>query len=206
MINHILVPLDGSALAECVLPDVSALAQAFNARITLLHVVTLSHHQGGRAIDPLAWLLRKREAKTYLDYVSSRLKGCNLEIDDVVLDGGTAAQFVIDFAHNNDIDLIALSTHGQSGLSGWNISSVVQKIILRSFKSILLVRAYQSCMIKIAKIHYKRLFVGLDCSTGAEYILPVAMRLAQFFNAQLVLGTVIQRPEMVNRLLPSNAV
>jgi nucleotide-binding universal stress UspA family protein len=203
MINHILVPLDGSALAECVLPHVSGIAQASNARITLLHIVALPDQgRGKQAIDSLDWHLRKREATAYLDRISSQLQNVDLRVDHLILDGA-AAQCIIDFAQNTDIDLIALSTHGQSGLSGWNISSVVQKIILRSFKSILLVRAYQSCIIDLAKIHYKRLFVGLDCSTRAEYILPVAMRLAQFFNAQLVLGTVIQRPEMINRLLPS---
>ena len=204
MINHILVPLDGSTLAECVLPHVSAIAQAFHARITLLHIVALPNEgRGGQALDSLDWHLRKREAKVYLDHISSQLRNADLQVDHLILEGA-AAQCIIDFAQNTDVDLIALSTHGQSGLSGWNISSVVQKIILRSFKSILLVRAYQSCMINVAEIHYKHLFVGLDCSTRAEYILPVAMRLAQFFNAQLVLGTVIQMPEMVNRLLPSN--
>lgn len=64
MINHILVPLDGSALAECVLPHVSAIAQAFNARITLLHIADLPHEIIGKhAIDPLDWHLKKREAK-----------------------------------------------------------------------------------------------------------------------------------------------
>lgn len=204
MINHILVPLDESALAECVLPHVLAIAQAFDARITLLHIITLPQHQGDKqAIDPLDWHLRKRAAKTYLDHVSSRLKGCDLVVDDVVLDGGTAAQCVIDFAHNNDIDLIALSTHGQSGLSGWNISSVVEKIILRSYKSILLVRAYQSYTLDFTAIHYKRLFIGLDCSMRAEYILPLAVRLAQFYHAQLILGTVIRKPDWLGRFLPA---
>ena len=203
MINHILVPLDGSALAEGVLPHVSAIAQAFNARITLLHIVDLPHKLRGQlAIDPLDWHLKRREAEVYLGNISSRLRGANLTVYDVILEG-SAAQCIIDFAHNTDVDLIALSTHGQSGLSGWNISSVVQKIILRSFKSSLLVRAYQSCFIDLANIRYKRLFIGLDCSARAEYILPVAIRLAKFYNAQLILATVISKPELVYRLLPS---
>ena len=203
MIKHILVPLDGSALAECVLPQVWAIAQAFDARITLLHIVTFPHEEGKLVIDPLEWFLRKREAKSYLDKISARLQSDKLKVNAVILDG-SAAQCVIEYAHIYDVDLIALSTHGQSGLSGWNINSVVQKIILRSFKSILLVRAYQSHVMDFAPIHYKRLFVGLDCSTRAECILPVAIGLAGFFNAQLVLGTVIQKPELVDRLLPSD--
>jgi nucleotide-binding universal stress UspA family protein len=203
MINHILVPLDGSALAECVLPHVSAIAQAFNARITLLHIVDRPQEpRGQRAIDPLDWHINRREAEAYLGNISNKLRGANLTVCDVILDG-TAAQSIIDFGHHADVDLIALSTHGQSGLSGWNISSVAQKIMLRSFKSTLLVRAYQSCLIDMANIRYKRLFVGLDCSTRAEYILPVAIRLAQFSKAQLVLGTVIQKPQLVYHFPPS---
>lgn len=204
MINHILVPLDGSALAECVLPHVSVIAQTFNARITLLHIVDLPHDPWrAGAMDPLDWHLKRREAKAYLGNISRRLRGASLTVYDVILDG-PAAQCIIDFAHHTDVDLIALSTHGQGGLSGWNISSVVQKIILRSFKSTLLVRAYQSCLMDLSNIRNNRLFVGLDCSTRAEYILPVAIRLAQFSNAQLVLGTVIRKPELVYHFPPSD--
>jgi nucleotide-binding universal stress UspA family protein len=205
MINHILIPLDGSALAECVLPHVTAIAQAFNARISLLHIVDLPHEiRDEHGIDPLDWCLKRREAEVYLGNISSRLRGADLTVHDVIMDG-SAARCIIDFAQNTDVDLIALSTHGQSGLSGWNISSVVQKIIQRSFKSTLLVRAFQSFTIDSAQIHYKRLFVGLDCSTRAEYILPVAIRLAQFYNAQLILATVIRKSELVYRLPPSHA-
>lgn len=199
MLSHILVPLDGSAVAECVLPHVLEIARAVNARITLLHVVDgRPESRGEQAIDPLDWNLKTRGAEVYLDHISTRLRGANLEVIQVILDG-SAAQCIIDFAHHQNVDLIALSTHGQSGLSGWNISSVVQKIILRSFRSILLVRAYQFHSMDYAQIQYKRLFVGLDCSTRAEYILPVALELTQFHNAQLILGTIIRKPELVHR-------
>jgi nucleotide-binding universal stress UspA family protein len=200
MIDHILVPLDGSDLAECVLPHVSTIAQVFNARLTLLHVVTFPREgRAEQAIDPLDWQLRKREAQAYLDRTSNRLQDSALKVGNVILDG-EAPQCIIDFAHATDVDLIALSTHGQSGLRGWNTGSAVQKIILRSFKTTLLVRAYQSYIVDFAKIHYKRLFVGLDCSTRAEYVLPIAIRLAQFHNAQLILGTVVPKPALIYRL------
>jgi nucleotide-binding universal stress UspA family protein len=197
MINHILVPLDGSSLAECVLPHISAIAQAFEARITLLQVVDLPEDLiAEHPIDPLDWQLKRREAESYLALIASRLRKTHPEVHDVVLDG-PAAQSVIDFAQNTDVDLVALSTHGASGLSGWNTGSVVQKIILRSFKSILLVRAYHSYTDDAADIHYRRLFVGLDCSTRAEFILPAAVKLAQYYRAQLVIGTIIRKPELL---------
>jgi nucleotide-binding universal stress UspA family protein len=83
-------------------------------------------------------------------------------------------------------------------LSGWNVSSVVQKILLRSFKSILLVRAYAPDSGSASG--YKRLFIATDCSSRAEYILPTAIHLAQFYNSELVIGTVVQKPHAAQRL------
>ena len=170
MISHILVPLDGSALAECVLPHVLAIASSVNTRVTLLHVLEPPHAKGEeQTIDPLEWHLKKREARIYLDGIARRLQETGRKVENVILEG-LPADCVIDFANNNDVQLIILSTHGRSGLSGWNVSSVVQKIILRSFKSTLLVRAYKNPNPKFTAIRYNRLFVGLDCSdTGGIY-------------------------------------
>jgi len=199
MIKHILAPLDGSTLAECVLPHTQAIASAFSGRVTLLQVLEFPHTKGiEHAIDPLDWNLKKREAEGYLGNIAVRLGENNIKVEEVILEG-LPAECIIDFAMNNDVDLIVLSTHGRSGLSRWNVSSVVQKIVLHSYKSTLLVRAYQSTNAEFADIRYNRLFVGLDCSARAEYILPVAIGLAQFHNAQLILGTVICKPEMPHR-------
>jgi nucleotide-binding universal stress UspA family protein len=199
MIKHILSPLDGSTLAECVLPHIQAVATAFSARVTLLHVLEFPRAKGnGQTVDPLDWHLKKREADAYLRNIAARLRKNNLQVEEMILEG-PSAECVIDFARNNDVDLIILSTHGQSGLSRWNVSSVVQKILLHSYKSTLLVRAYKTAGAEFADVHYRRLFVGLDGSTRAEYILPAAIELAQFHKAQLILGTIICKPEMSRR-------
>lgn len=199
MISHILVPLDGSALAECVLPHVMAIASSANTRITLLHVLEPPHAKGDeQTIDPLEWHLKKREAGIYLDEIARRLQQASFKVESVILEG-SPADGVIDYANNHDVTLIILSSHGRSGLSSWNVSSVVQKIILRSFKSTLLVRAYKSTATELTAARYNRLFVGLDCSARAEYILPMAINLAQFHKAKLILGMVIRKPEMLDR-------
>jgi len=199
VIKHILVPLDGSTLAECVLPHVMAIAPVTNAHITLSHVMEHAHHEGQTpAVDPVDWHLQKRESEMYLERIANRLQKSGLSVEYTIIEGNPA-ECVIEFARNNNVDLIALSTHGRSGLSGWNVSSVVHKILMRSYKSILLVRAYQSTVADSSEVHYQRLFIGLDCSPRAEYILPVAMNLARYYNSQLILGTVIQRPQTVHR-------
>lgn len=200
MINHILVPLDGSALAECVLPHVMAIAPVTNARVTLLHVLHQSQNgRGNLVVDPVEWHLQKQNSEQYLERTVSRLNDSGiLGVEYVVLEGNPANS-VIDFAHNNNVDLIALSTHGHSGLSGWNVSSVVQKILLRSYKSILLVRAYLPSSTTTTKIRYKRLFVGMDCSPRSEFVLPFTISLAQFHKSQIILECAIEKPEAINR-------
>jgi nucleotide-binding universal stress UspA family protein len=207
MINHILVPLDGSTLAECVLPHVATIAPVTHARITLLHVLQQAQNGGTTpAVDPVEWHLKKQNAEKYLEGIVNRLGETGiLGVEPVILEGNPAGS-VIDFARGNNVDLIALSTHGYSGLSGWNVSGVVQKILLRSYKSTLLVRAYMPSSTGTTKIRYKRLFVGMDCSARSEYVLPFAINLAQFYKAQLILETVIEKPRLINRMPVSQEI
>jgi nucleotide-binding universal stress UspA family protein len=201
VLNHILVPLDGSTLAECVLPHVIAIAPVTHARITLLHVLQQTRNGGGTpAVDPVDWHLKKQNAEKYLEGIVNRFSETGIPgVEPVILEGSPAGS-VIDFARGNNVDLIALSTHGHSGLSGWNVSGVVQKILLRSYKSTLLVRAYMPSSTGTTKLRYKRLFVGMDCSARSEYVLPLAINLAQFYKSQLILETVIEKPRTINRM------
>jgi nucleotide-binding universal stress UspA family protein len=198
VINHILVPLDGSALAECVLPHVKAIAPVTNARVTLIHVLEHPENRsGGPPVDPLGWHMQKQEAQRYLEEKIEQLQKEGLEASLAFLEG-KSAEGIIDFAHANAVDMIALSTHGRTGLTGWNVSSVVQKVLLRSYRSILLVRAYTAE--SSSEVSYKRLFVASDCSTRGEYVLPFAISLAQYYKSQIILGTVIEKPEIIQRM------
>lgn len=202
MINHILVPLDGSALAECVLPHVVAIAPATKARITLIHVLEHSENRNGSPpIDPVGWHMQKQESQAYLEKQVQQMQADGLDASHVILEGNSA-ESIIDFAHANQVDLIALSTHGRTGLSGWNVSSVVQKVLLRSYRSILLVRAYS--IENDMQVQYKRLFVAMDGSTRGEYVLPFAIAMAQHHQSHLLVSTVIEKPQLIQRLPPSD--
>jgi nucleotide-binding universal stress UspA family protein len=198
VINHILVPLDGSTLAECVLPHVKAIAPVTKARVTLIHVLEHPENRnGGSPVDPLGWHMQKQEAQRYLEEKTEQLQKEGFDTSLVILEG-KSAEGIIEFAHTNGVDMIALSTHGRTGLTGWNVSSVVQKVLLRSYRSILLVRAYGTE--DSTDVSYKRLFVASDCSTRGEYILPFAMNVAQFYKSRIILGTVIEKPEVIQRM------
>jgi nucleotide-binding universal stress UspA family protein len=199
MLEHVLVPLDGSPLAECVLPHATALARAFGARVTLLQVLERTHTAGRtRSVDPLGWHMRKVEAASYLDGVVARLQGIGLRTERELLEG-QAAERIVEFARSQDVGLILLSSHGRSGLSRWNVSSVVEKIILRVWLPTMIVRAYQPVTSDLEGLRYRRLLVPLDCSQRAECALPLATTLARLHESQLLLAHVVCRPEMPRR-------
>ncbi len=203
MFQRILVPMDGSSLAECVLPHILAIGKSFDAQITLLRVLDpVGAVTRPRPVDPLDWQIRKAEAETYLKSLAARFQGSGLRIDVEVREG-KAAESVIDFARCNDSDLILLSSHGQSGISGWNISSVVQKIILRAQTSVMIVRAYQPAVQELERMRYERILLPLDGSQRAESVLPVAGALARQQNAVLVAAHVVRQPEMPRRTPPT---
>jgi len=196
ILDHILVPLDGSRLAECVLPHAATIARAFEAQITLLHVVTDTERSTtSPSLDPLRWHISKAESQAYLDEIAARLRAIGLQVEVIILEG-KAAERIIDFARNKENDLLILSSHGQSGLSGWNISSVVQKILMRAYASIMIVRAYHPSKEDLTSLCYHKLLVPLDCSKRAECALPMALKLANCEDATLMVTHIVQRPEI----------
>ena len=198
MFNHILVPLDGSVVAECVLPHVLAIAPVTKARVTIIHVHEHPENRNGAPpIDPMGWHMQKQEAQAYLEKTVERLQDEGLDASMTIVEG-KSAESIIEYAHANGVDLIALSTHGRTGLSGWNVSSVVQKVLLRSYRSILLARAYATD--NLMEVKYDRLFVASDCSPRGEHILPFAISISQFHKSTLILGTVIEKPQIIQRL------
>jgi nucleotide-binding universal stress UspA family protein len=197
MIDRILVPLDGSALAECVLPHTVALSKAFDARVLLVRVVGRSaeDEEEGRVVDPLGWQMRKSEADAYLEEVAGRLRDLDLAVERALLEGKPAER-IVEFAHEQDVGLIVISSHGRSGLSEWNINSVVQKVILRAYKPILIVRAYHAVPEDLDELRYDRVLVPLDGSRRAECALPLASALVDFHHCRLLLAHVVSKPEM----------
>jgi nucleotide-binding universal stress UspA family protein len=155
---------------------------------------------GGRSLFPdlAQWRFGEVEAKAYLRKWTDRLQAAGLRTSHAILEG-QAAERIIEFADDHDVSLIVLSSHGRSGLSEWNVSSVVQKIILRTHTSVMVVRAYQPVASSLTGMHFARVLVPLDCSQRAESVLPLAAALARAHNAELLLAHVVSRPEVPHR-------
>lgn len=197
MFDPILVPLDGSLLAECVLSHVVAIGQAFNAKIMLLHVLD-KNREGASAqlFDILNWQINKTEANLYLGRIGDRLQKSGLQTEAIVLEG-LAAESITEFAQSQEMKLVILSSHGHSGLRKWGISSVTHKIILSAPTSVLIVRAPQ-----LKEQPYGRILVPLDGSWRAENILPMVTLLARFHKSQIQIVHVVKTPEMARHMPP----
>jgi nucleotide-binding universal stress UspA family protein len=207
MFNKILVPLDRSALAERVLPHVAALAAVFQSRVTLLHVLDPVHMTNyARAVDAFDWHMHRAEAEKYLAEMVTQMGQAGVVAESIIMEGD-GAERVVEHARASRSDLLMLSSHGQSGLSGWSVSSVVQKIILRAHTSIMIVRAYQPAPSELIGLRYHRLLLPMDGSRRAECVLPPAEMLAHAHNAQALFVHVVRRPEMPRRtpLSPEDA-
>lgn len=200
MFEHILLPLDGSQLAECVIPHAIAIAKMFSSRITLIQVLEVDpSRRRTRSLDLLDWQVRKNEAQNYLDDQIERFEQAEIAVETQILEG-QAADEIIHYTQEHEIDLLVLSSHGKSGLSAWNISSVVQKIMLGAFTPIMIIRAYQAEPLKQKEVLYRKVFIPLDGSQRAECVLPMASAFIQRQSCQLVLAHVIREPEIPRRV------
>jgi nucleotide-binding universal stress UspA family protein len=135
--KKILVPLDGSECAERILPKVEKLATELKATISLLRVAYAHTFPG---VDPTeAEVAVVREAEEYLHGLEERLKAKGFKVDSHVRYGDEAEE-ILDHSAQKDIDLIAMSTHGRSGVKRWLLGSVAEKILRHATKPIFLVR------------------------------------------------------------------
>lgn len=196
MLEHILLPLDGSSLAELVLPHALALSEAFKSKLTLLRVVhrEMAANQPGM-INPIEWQMRKSEAEAYLKSVQSQLANENVKSEVRIIEGSPAQQ-IIEFAGNEGVDLIVMSSHGSSGVSEWNINSTVQKVLLRAYMPVMIIRAYKEEHEALIGLKYERLFVPLDGSTRAECILPLAKSICEVQGSRIFIAHIVEEPKL----------
>jgi nucleotide-binding universal stress UspA family protein len=200
--NTILVPLDGSALAEQVLPYARELAPLLGAEIRLVRVLT-DTEPTNVYIEPLvgvygvaelpeayqerrrqAWDTLRQHADGYLTAQALDLQGAGLDIATEVLVGPTG-EVIVEDARSQGAALIMMATHGYGGLKRWTLGSVTDKVVHTAATPVFVVRGAGSP--PAADPTIKRILVPLDGSAFAEQVLPLATELATCANAQLIL-------------------
>jgi nucleotide-binding universal stress UspA family protein len=146
MYKKILVPLDGSPLAECVLPHVEAIAKPCGSKVELISVVEpveiptrgqiAVNDEDLKKINNAA----KKETHKYLDSISERLNRSEIKNSHVIL-MGKPAESLIEYTANNDVDLLIMATHGRSGLTKFFWGSIAEKVLRSINIPVLLVKA-----------------------------------------------------------------
>ena len=146
MYEKIMVPLDGSELAECVLPHVEGLIKGCHvSNVVFVRVVEpitapVGNVYIGREESRERESTRKSAVKDYLNQIVDRLKHEGTELHSEVL-VGRVADSLADYTEKNDIDLILIATHGRSGVTRWVRGSIADKILRSSNAPVLMVRA-----------------------------------------------------------------
>jgi len=146
MIKKILVPLDGSKLAEEALSYAKELAEKFEAELILLwvlHPVVVMSDYGIHTYDQLLDE-EPNKANSYLSGLQEALRRTHLNTRITVLDGHPAAERIIDLACEEHVDLIVMSTHGRSGLSRWVYGSVTNKVLQHAPCPVYLIRSKEA--------------------------------------------------------------
>lgn len=229
MFNRILVPLDGSTLAERALPHAEQFARIFGSSIVLLQVLDpTSFHENPNAVDPLSWQIRKAEADMYMQEIAARIRvdlqespegappaevigneAVKTTVEYSILEGKTAEN-IVNFAHSEGIDLVVISTHGAGGLSRWNISSVTQKVINLVYLPVLIIRAYCQPAMPETRVHYRRILLPIDSSRRAECSIAAGIALAggQIYSGFLSEGNdrSILRPALLSEQTPTKLI
>jgi nucleotide-binding universal stress UspA family protein len=141
--KRILLPLDGSALAEQALPHAIAQAERFQAELVLLRVIEPLPRMGG-GMSQTAFERAEEEMKAwaqgYLEDLAASVKEQGILVQLVTMKGHPH-KAVVQFAEANQVDLIVISTRGHSGLSRWPMGSVADRVLRGAKAPVLLVRA-----------------------------------------------------------------
>jgi len=138
MYKSILVPLDGSPLAENILAEVEELALLLNAR---LHLICVSKAHVLPGVDPTDAQVRVvNTANEYLEDIKERLSAKNIKTE-IHTPYGNSADKILSVSKLGDIELIAMSTHGRSGIGRWLLGSVAEKVVRHSEVPVLLLRS-----------------------------------------------------------------
>ena len=145
--KKILLPLDGSEFAETALEPTVAIAEAMEAEVVLFRVAqpiprTYALREMRDVYDEVV-AAAYREAEDYLNNLRAKLPYANISIKHRPGEDGVARQ-ILDFANENDVDLIVMSSHGYTGVSRWTHGSIAEKVLRGARCATLIIRGQEN--------------------------------------------------------------
>ena len=183
----LLVPLDGSRMAESVLPTVECLARHFGSHVTLLHIL---EQKPPPTIHGERHLAQVAEAEAYLAGVAGRLQEASIPVTlhTHASREGDVARSIAGHADELRADLVVLCTHGSGGMRGLLFGRIAQQVLQHGQHPVLLLPPGQQVACGLDLHH---VLAPLDGTPRHEPALPVAAALATAFGARLHLALVI---------------
>ena len=181
MYGKIIVPLDGSELAELALPYAEELSEKLGSDIMMLHVC-----------EPLG-SEDSHIHQLYIEFVSDATRGHlqgKTQVKSVVL-SGKPPEAIIEYAEKNNVGLITMATRGHSGMKRWVLGSTADKVIRETSNPILLIRAKKVPPAGHEKGILSKMLVPLDGSVASEAILPYVEEIAAKLKAEIILLHVV---------------
>jgi len=201
MYSKILIPLDGSKTAEMVLPYARFLAGRFKIPIELLAVIDIAEiaaHMSAERARFLDTMIDdgERHSTAYLRGVASTFQGADVKC---TVEKARAADAIIERGEADTAMLIAMATHGRSGLNRFLLGSIAEKVLRGTVNPLLLVRATEEAKSN-GEATLKSIIVPLDGSELAESVIPMAAGLAKKLGLKVVLFRsyhIIDNAEMI---------
>ncbi len=187
MFNQILVPLDGSKLAEAALPAAGIMAQALNAHVNLLHVI---EQDAPEEIHRDRHLTDSVEALNYLEATAGQNFPTGVKVDWHVHTAkvtDVARSITEHSTSEGQKDLIILTSHGNSGIHDLFMGNIAQQVASMGESPVLLIKPSGA----LVKFKLERILVPLDDKSIHDQAIPIAESLAKAFHAQLDLLCVI---------------
>ncbi len=188
--RRILACMDRSPFSSACLPHAIALAKLFDSAVTLVHVMQPRHEPTGPGTtDALVWEISRQEANAYLERLQKEATLALGRPVDVRLEQGHPAERVVAVAREIGADLIVLGSHGEGGVTPWNLGSTVQQVLAVARGSVFIVH---SSRVAESVVVPKRILVPLDGSLRTESVLPPVAHMARACGAELLLVHVVQ--------------
>ena len=197
MLDRILIPLDGSALAESVLVHVRRLVDRKDAELLLLQVVTLPPATESDAGEPLDHLWSR--ATEYLRNVAGRLASEGLRVRSHVVEGFPARE-ILNAAKTEDADLIAMSTHGRTGVARWVFGSVTEKVLRGSSVPVLAIPSFlgiggEAQPQRPQELPFRKILAPIAAEEATLEVLPALTEIARLFGSEVRLLHVCEGTE-----------
>jgi nucleotide-binding universal stress UspA family protein len=179
MIERILVPLDGSQVSESVLGPVVPMAQSLKASLTLFHAVTPAEYFSVTAAQHVHD--ERQRTSAYLRTLAERLGREGTPVGEQVITGEPSREIVAE-AQRIRADLIAMSSHGRSGIKDWAFGSVTERVLRTTRTPVLVFREGQLWWPMVRKI-----LVAVDGSEESLEVLGPVMDVASAMKASVTL-------------------